>query len=110
MVTNGYRFMAGRRRPILISDRAAARWLGVSAQMVHLWVHTGAWPLPRNVRSGSWLFEISDVELWIKRGVWPADVHFRFGSPRHSALIRSACHHEMRHRRRRESVPCLAVS
>ncbi len=80
MITNGSRCMVSRPRPILITDRDVAHRLGVSTRMVRLWVHTGAWPLPRSVRDGAWLFDITDVERWLKRGVWPDGV--RFSLPR----------------------------
>ena len=109
MITNGFRFMASRPRPIPITDRAAARRLGVSARMVRLWVHTGAWPLPRSVVGGSWLFDVSDLERWLERGVWPAGVRFRVNPLRGVNLARSGRVHVARDPEGR-AVSCLVVS
>ncbi len=110
MITYSFRFMASRPRPILITDRAAARWLGVSGRMVRLWVHTGAWPLPCSVLGGSWLFDASDVERWLRSGVWPAGVRFRGSALQGVNLARSGRGHGARDPGGRGAVSCSALS
>ena len=46
MIANSFRFTQSRPRTSLVTDRAVAHRLQVSARMVRLWVDTGAWPLP----------------------------------------------------------------
>ena len=76
MIANSDRLMRSRPRASLVTDRALAQRLQVSARMVRLWVDTGAWPLPRCARRTSFLFETSDVEHWLETGVWPAGARF----------------------------------
>ena len=76
MTTDRNRIMESRQRASLVTDCVLAQRLQVSARMVRLWVHAGAWPLPRCARRASFLFECSDVEQWVKTGVWPAGARF----------------------------------
>jgi hypothetical protein len=110
MVTNGFRPMTGQSQPILITDRAAARRIGVSARMVRLWVHTRAWPLPRSCQGDSWLFDISDVDHWLKTGIWPAGVRFRHSMPAVVHLTHSRHDTCDGSPREKEIVSCSAVS
>jgi hypothetical protein len=77
MIANSFRLMASRPQTSLVTDRALAHSLQVSARMIRLWVDTGAWPLPRCVRRTMFHFDVSDVERWLKTGVWPTGARFR---------------------------------
>ena len=77
MIANSFRLLGSPERTSLVTDRALAQRLQVSVRMVHLWVDTGAWPLPRCARRTSFLFETADVEQWVDTGVWPAGARFQ---------------------------------
>jgi hypothetical protein len=64
------------KRSARVTDRAAAAMCCVGLRMIHLWVETGAWPIPRRGGEAASTFELSEVEGWLATGVWPAGAHF----------------------------------